>query len=79
MAGSENYSCGAKRVQGMRVCVAIKSTISDHIIRTLLSFTERAALVKGRVIYRVPTMDKFNLFCCVHLLNRFRVNKGYTH
>ena len=50
MAGSENYSCGAKRVQGEGACVAIESTISDHIIRTLFSFTERAALVKDRVI-----------------------------
>ena len=31
-------------VQGVRVCVIIKSTISDCIITTLLSFTERATL-----------------------------------
>ena len=29
-------------------------------------------------MYRVPTMAKFNIFCYAHLLNRFRVNKGFT-
>ena len=42
--------CRVKRVQGVRVCVATKISISDRIIPTLLSFTERAALVKGHVI-----------------------------
>ena len=35
---------------GVRVCVAIRGTISDRIIPTLPAFTERVALVKGRVI-----------------------------
>ena len=50
MAGFDNYCCRVKRVQGVRTYVAVKSTISDRIIPTLLSFTERAALVKGHVI-----------------------------
>ena len=27
-------------------------------------------------MYRAPTMAKVNILCYVHLLNRFRVNKG---
>ena len=71
MTGFDDCCC-VKRVQGVRTCVEMKSTNSDHIIQTLLSFTERAALVKGRVIctgHRVPTMAKVNIFCYVHLLN----------
>ena len=49
MAGFDNQ-CRVKRVQGVCAFVAMKSTISDYIIPTLLSFIERAALVKGRVI-----------------------------
>ena len=49
MVGFDNC-CRVKRLRGVHACVAIKSTISDHIIPlTLLSFTERAALVKGHV------------------------------
>ena len=48
-AGFDNR-CLIKRVQEVRACVVIQGTISDCIIATLPAFTERAALVKGRVI-----------------------------
>ena len=48
-AGFDNR-CRIKRVQGVRECVVIGETISDCIIPILPAFTERAALVKGRVI-----------------------------
>ena len=50
MAGFDNNCCRVKRVQGVRACVAMKRTISDRIIPSLLSFTQRAGLVKSHVI-----------------------------
>jgi len=62
---------------------SIRSTISDRIIATLPALTTRAALVKCRrnapIVYKVSTMAKVIVLRYAHLLNWFRVSKGYTH
>ena len=80
MAGFDNCCC-VKRVQGMRARVVMKSIISDRTIPpTSFLFTERVALVKGRVlcIGSLLWLRSISFVTCTPL-DRFRVNKGYTH
>ena len=66
-AGFDNR-CRIKRVQGVRVR-------SDHTDITCIYRTCRDSEGSYNM---VPKMAKVNIFCYTHLLNRFRVNKGYT-
>ena len=80
-AGFDKGRCRIKSRQGVRVCTAIRSTISDRIIATLPALTTRAALVKCRRICTssLHTMAKVIVLCYAHLLCKsVQSNKGCT-
>ena len=80
MAGFDNYLLTYQESSGgARVYSNEKYCLRSH--HTNITFIYRTCLVsEGSCnMHRVPMMAKVNMFCYVHLLDRFRVNKGYTH
>ena len=78
MSGFDKLLSCQESSGGASVCSNEKYNLRLH--HTVITFIYRTCRVSegARDIYRVPSMNKVNIFCFAHLLNRLRVIKGYT-